>query len=266
MKKEQVISYAKKIIDNYDSHNQDYISVLSEFLDKEGSYIPHLLHELYESKELNFYESLLLARLFLIIYELSDNHFSYYSHKWVISSVQMALSHSKDKEQEMYCHCVLFNALAHALLNHKEFYLSLEFNCDWSEETKDYSLTFDSISAKEKFSCEIYLFLYYFTPRLMAYFADKPNNKYWNQIYAGKLYGNICSFFESYKLTNLHILYELSKNCYDEFEWNGQEFEDFDYLDYCEIVEASCKFDVVNNVISQYLSDEDIEFLDFCHQ
>lgn len=258
MKTKQVVQIATNIIDGFSNEEHICISKLADFINITGKSMYLVLNEACNDDEITFEDTLLLERFYALLYELSDNHFSIFSARWVLSVWQNALNHAKEECQIMACNRILFHVLCKSLTTDKRFVLGCCASV-LSEKAMEYEEYLHSRSADHTIkNFESYIILYHITPSLINFYYNNPDNRFWNQIYAGQMFGKVCSFFASHKLNDSKALRELCSEYFEQINYQRYCDSEFDF----EYIYEECAYDRINNIIFQDISNESQELLE----
>lgn len=257
METKQLVQIATNIIDDFNNKDHNYTTKLADFIKITGKSMYLVLNEACNDDEITFEDALLLERFYALLYDLSDNNFSFYSSRWLLSSWQNALNHAIEEHQIMSSNRVLFYVLSKSITSNKSF----GFDCCatvLSEKAMEYDqyLTSRAIDHTIK-NVESYIILYHITPSLINFYYNNPDHIFWNQIYAGQILGKVCSLFASYKLNDSAVLHELCTEHFEQINYQRYSDNEFDF----EYIYEECSYNKFNNTLFQDISAESQDVL-----
>lgn len=251
-----ILKYASMIVNEYNHKVSNLDVTLKSFFDKYGMRMYLVLNAICMNELISFREKLLVARMFNIFYKKSDSFFSYYASRWVISSWTSAYVKAQSEEDKMQSLRLLYNIFSNTYNYKKQFNIASPDFYGISEKANDYMLYLNSREAERDINVACYLILFQITPILLQHYNKSIDTLYWNSLYAGKVYGEICTYFLRHKLNDYGALLELSNIVFEELKYQFYDnVDDPEY--YIEFLQEKSKYDNVSSSIIQDMTDDD---------
>lgn len=268
-----ILKLAKFIVDSYNDKKFDVLyKNVNEFISTYGKRMHIILEIISASETITFEESLLLARMYGILYKLSDSHFCQFSSSWLLSTWQNSYKKISNKEEEIKSLKVIYNGLIYSYLNNKPFRIRNYANPGTHKLAIYYNdyLRSRCIERQSPSPGFIYL-LFYVTQKLIIYHSSIIDTVYFNQIKAGHIFGKLCYFllqhgikdYEAFQILITNFFEIITSESAQHYIYSDPE-EDPLFLEYIsENMLEECEFNMESHLIYQNISPESLDFLEF---
>lgn len=246
----------KNILAAYHGDMQQFEELIANYIAKRGKFLTYDVQHIENSNGISFEDTLLYAEFYSILYRISDNSFCYYSSAWVLSTCFCAYQKADIDEHKISVLKLLYSCLDYAFHNKKQFTIGGFY--DGIDKT---AILYDNFLISRAFERVIpeppMLYLLFRTlQKLLSYYA-KFGVTDWDVISAGHTFGEVCSIFKKYNLTDYATLKELIDTSLASV---GPLTDDPDF-----IASSECSYDIISKQLYQDLSDDAIRYLDFLH-
>lgn len=254
--KKNTIQFIKDIVAAYYHDMQQFEALVANYIAKHGKILTYEVQQIETNNDITFEDAILYAEFYSILYRISDNSFCCYSSVWVGSSCFCAYQKAYTEDHKILVLKLLYSCLDYAFHNKKQFVIGSFY--DGNDKT---AIRYDNILISRAFDRLIpeppmlYL-LFSILQKLLSYYA-KMGATDWDVISAGHTFGEVCSIFKKYNLTDYAALKELIDTSVANIStWTDNP--DF-------IASSECSYDIISKQLYQELSDDAMRYLEFLH-
>ncbi len=254
--RKNAIQLIRDIIAAYYHDMQQFEALIANYIAKHGKFLTYEVQHIETNNDITFEDAILYAEFYSILYRISDNSFCYYSSAWVGSSCFYAYQKADTEYHKILVLKLLYSCLDYAFHNKKQFVIGGFYG--GIDKT---AIRYDNILNSRAFDRlipepQMLYLLFNILQKLLSYF-EKMGATDWDVISAGHTFGEVCSIFKKYNLTDYAALKELIDTSVANV---GPMTNDPDF-----IANSECSYDIISKKLYQDLSDDAIRYLEFLH-